>query len=168
MSVNVVRRNDESHTSYLKSAALGALTGYALKYMLPLTPQEKDDTYVNSLKELKDKAKNIRLAEIEAIRKKEHKSEAEEVFLKIYDAKKLKNLGDQNLSEHLLSKVIEIRAKVNNDALRALNHGKKTLEALTKSIRPTSVFVLIGAAIGILAAFGNNILYSTSGIEVDD
>lgn len=168
MSVNVVRRNDEPHTSYLKSAALGALTGYALKYMLPLTPQEKDDTYVNSLKELRDKAKNIRLAEIEAIRKKESKSEAEKVFLKIYDAKKLKNIGDQNLSENLLSKVIEIRAKVNKDALRALDHGKKTLEALTKSIRPTSVFVPIGAAIGILAAFGNNILYSTSGIEVDD
>lgn len=169
MSVNAVRSSDEpQHTSYLKSSALGALTGYALKYILPLTPQEKDDTYMRRLDEIKNKARNLRLKKIAILRAKEPKNEAEEVFLKLHDSKKLKNLGEQNLPEHLLSKVIELRAKINNSAQRALDHGSRSLEAVTKSIRPTGIFVFVGAAVGILMAFGNNAIYSTSVTGDDD
>lgn len=168
MTVNAVRSSeDPHHTSYLKSFTLGALTGYALKYVLPLTPQEKDDAYMRRLDAIKNNARNIRLKKIEILRAKESKDKAEELFLKLNDAGKLKNLGEQNLPEHLLSKVIEIRAKINNSALLVLDKGRRSLVALTKSIRPTGTFILTGAAVGLLIAFGNNIIYNTSAIETE-
>ncbi|MDD3437482.1 MAG: hypothetical protein PHC64_10060 [Candidatus Gastranaerophilales bacterium] len=61
MAVNAVR-NDGNHkkTSYLKSIVIGGITGYALKYAIPITPQEMDDDFNARLGQIKESAKSFK------------------------------------------------------------------------------------------------------------
>jgi hypothetical protein len=93
-------QNNKNEPSYVKSMAIGALAGYSLKYLLPLTSQEKDDTFKSKLGEIKTKTGKNTLKEIEA---------------------------------------------------------ERSLIAITKSLRPTEVFVFLGIIVAMVFACIANI-----------
>lgn len=58
MTVNAIKSNDNhGRISYLNSIALGGLTGYALKYALPITPQEADADFKWKLRQISSEAR---------------------------------------------------------------------------------------------------------------
>jgi len=68
MVVSPVQNNNNNKVSYVKSAAIGALAGYSLKYLLPITSQEKDEVFISEMNKIKAKAKGNTLKELEGER----------------------------------------------------------------------------------------------------
>jgi len=68
MAVSPVQNNSNKNVSYAKSAAIGALVGYSSKYLLPISSQEKDDSFVSEMTKIKVNAKSNTLKIIEGER----------------------------------------------------------------------------------------------------
>lgn len=156
MALEAVQKNN-SRTSYVKAAAIGALTGYSLKYLLPVTPQEKDENFKTELKAVKASAKKVKSAQIETIRKSKNKSSATDTFIRMYDNKKLTPAQINKLNKPLKKELFETIKKINKAGRIKKANARETLTALTKHIRPTSVFVITGLAFGLVIAIFNNI-----------
>lgn len=160
MALRAVQKdNDTLHrTSYLKCATIGALTGYSLKYILPVTPHERDDSFKKSLKEINAEAKAAKLEEIGEIRKSRKQSKAANIFVRLYDTKKLKPLKRKKIKKSLTGETLTLLRRVNERAKYVRLLERKDLKVITKSIRPTAGFVLIGASLGFAFAVINNIM----------
>lgn len=59
MAVDVVQNNNSGRINYLDSIALGAIGGYALKWAIPVTSQEKDIRYNKALRKIEDETMKI-------------------------------------------------------------------------------------------------------------
>ncbi len=165
MAVSAIQKdtNNNSHKmSYIQSAATGALIGYSLKWAIPVTPQEKDEIFNAKLKEISATAQAERLKEFENIKNIEPKTQAKDTFIKLHDDKKLNEVEIKKLAEPLCTQVMDFKNRVNETAKTVRKVGRKTLNAFTKSIRPTSTFVLTGMGIALCIAFLHNISYRTN------
>ena len=159
MSVNAVRQNENTPASYLKYLALGAVSGYALKYALPLTAQEKDENFNAELNKIKARAESIKQKEFEEIRRTPNPhSIAVDTFLRMFKEKKLNESELQKLPEDLFSKVMDLKTRVDSKAQEVLYTDLANLKIVTKRLRPTSTFIIAGAAIGGAFALIRNIL----------
>lgn len=157
MAVSAVKNSDRpKRISYLESTVAGILTGYALKYILPVTSQEKDEHYIAALKTIKKDAKAAKLEEIAEI-KKNPSAPCSDIFLKMHNNQELKISKIKSLKESSARHVLNIITRINNNAREAMNIEKRALIAKTKDIRPTHIFIIIGGAIGLLIATTVNI-----------
>lgn len=160
MSVDAVKRSPDSprQMSYVKASATGALIGYSLKYIIPVTNQEKDENYNAAFKESAIKTKKMKAAEIEKIRASKDKTELTDTFIRMYDAKTLQPSLIQKLNTPLKDGLLDMVKSLNEKARENLAIEKRNLNAITKSIRPTAVFVGIGVAVGFVSALIINIV----------
>jgi len=161
MTVNAIQKNEykSQKMSYLKSAAIGGLSGYALKYALPIMKHEKDDRYNSYLDELKNKVKESKLNAVEAIRNSQNKTLATDSFISLFDKNEVKMSKIKALESPLSSQVLGIVTQINDAGREVKACGKETLKALTKHIRPTKTFVAVSAGIAVTTAF----IYNTIG-----
>lgn len=159
MALDAVQKNknNSGQMSYIKATAIGALTGYSLKYILPISPQEKDENFKTALKNNRLKAKKAKLAAIENIKNSKNQSAINDTFIRMYDKKQLKPSLINKLENHLRGGILEIIKTVNEIAKFEKLNGKKDLIAITKSIRPTGTFIAIGFIFGFVVALINNI-----------
>lgn len=160
MAVDALQKNQTPPTqvSYLKYAATGALAGYAAKYLIPVTYSERDENYNAILEENQHNAAKQKAEEIEKIRHSTKKTELTDTFVRMYDCETLTPENIQKLKSPLREGVFDMLNRINSQMQESLTRGKKNLDAATKSIRPTHVFVSTGLVIGFLSAVGTNIL----------
>lgn len=157
MAVSAVKNSDRpKRISYLESTVAGVLAGYALKYILPVTSQEKDEHYIAALKTIKANARGAKLEEIAEI-KKNPTSPCSDLFLKMHNNKEIKISKIKSLQESSARHILNIITRINNNAREAINIEKRALIAKTKDIRPTHIFIIIGGAVGFLLATTVNI-----------
>ena len=167
MAVSAIGKNDNTNSgniSYLKSIAVGVLTGYSLKYILPVTLQEKDEHFNAALNGIKTKAKEAKLQEIEAIKQIKPKTKEADTFIKMHDSNKL-SLSEIKKDNDVIKLIKKINAKSRNIKIQ----GRKALNGATKAIRPTGVFLVTGAVVGFAVALTCNILniMATNKINAD-
>lgn len=169
MSVNALVTNENTPASYLKYMAFGAISGYALKYAIPVTAQERDENFKAELKNIRARVKETRKQEIEAIRKDyKNRDKATDMFLKMNDSKKLRSIDLEKVPEKLLDKIMDLKSGVDYRTKERLYTEIDNLRIITKKIRPTSVFVFGGAAIGAVYALVKNILYRRENPPVEE
>lgn len=158
MALSSVQTNEYSRKkSYFKSAAVGAIAGYTLKWAAPVTKAEKDKNFYCELKRIARKISSKKNKEIEKIRTKIKTIEGADEFLKLYDNKKLNISEIDKLKNPLSNKVLELYVKFNQNINNVKRINCKKLITNTKNLRPTSIFVGIGAGIGFLVAALSNI-----------
>lgn len=162
MALRAVQNDNNAQMSYIKSSATGALVGYSLKYILPITPQEKDEIYNSFLSEREARVKKAKSAEIEEIRKSVKHSDTADNFISLYDAKKLTFSKTQKLKKSLNEGLYELVKRVNDAGRAEKIKLRKDLTAITKSIRPTGTFVILGILAGLIIAFIKNITNNTA------
>lgn len=152
------KQNSPAQVSYLKYAATGALAGYALKYLIPVTYSERDEDYNAILKETRDNAAKQKTDEIEKIRHSAKKSELTDTFIRMHDANTLTPENIQKLESPLKENLLNMLERLNLQSQEFITKGKRNLDAITKSIRPTHIFVGTGLVLGFLTAVSTNIL----------
>lgn len=162
MAVNAIQETSpKNHTSYIGATALGALIGHSVKYLLPITPQEKDDNFKSAMQQIEAEAQKTREAEIKAIKESNDKTEATDRFIKMSEGnKELNETEIRKLPENMIESVMKLKFKVDEKVAQTIEAGKANLITRTKGLRPTYVFVLLGATIGLWAAFTMNLARS--------
>ena len=160
MAVNAIQKNENKsqHVSIIKSAAIGGLSGYALKYILPIMPHEKNERFDSFLSELKNQVRETKLKEIDAIRNSQTKTLAADKFISLVDKNEVKISKIKALKGPLSGQVMGIITQINDKGREVKACGKETLTALTKHIRPAGTFVTLGASVAVFAAFIHNTL----------
>lgn len=166
MAVGVVQKNDTNKSgraNYLKFAAVGGLTGYALKYILPVTSSEKnDENYKIELKKMQADADMTASNEINAMKKFNNKTIVEDTFIKLHDAKKLNVTEINKLSQPLATQVSELYARIFDESEHIIERRTKALTAYTKKIRSSASFVSIGVLAATVGAVVHNISLANS------
>lgn len=159
MAVSAVQKNQNKphKINYAGAAVVGAIGGYSLKYLSPLTAQEKnDDYYKYRLNKIKSEAKLAKEAKLIEIRNAKDCPDVDQ-FIKMYDNQQLKASKIKALKEPLSYQVLNLVRMVNNEARETIIQGKKDLKASIKDIRPTKTFVLLGMGISLLTALACNV-----------
>lgn len=160
MAVDAVQKNPNSpsQVSYVKATAIGALSGYALKYLIPVTYSERDENYNDTLNAHKQDADAKKAATIEQIRKSKAKTELADTFIRLHDSNRLTEDNIKELKTPLKDDLMDLLRKLDESWSENFKTGKKNLDAVTKSIRPTHIFIATGLVIGFLSALGTNII----------
>lgn len=156
MTVNALQKNESSKYSYTKTAAVGAVSCYILKWALPVMYQEKDERYYEGLKKVYSEVRNARKNEIESIRNSNCPGADE--FINMHDKKQLNRRNIEKLSKLSATNVMNLFIRVNEYTKNVYSIYKSDLHTSTKSIRPTGTFVLSGILIGLGVAAINNML----------
>jgi hypothetical protein len=160
MTVNAINTNDNKrkNASYLKAITIGGASGYVLKHILPITPQEKDERYSLFLHDLKRQTRDAKLKEIGAIRNSQTRTLAEDAFISLIDKKEITVSKVREIPEPTASSVLKIIAQVNEHGRIAKETAKEVFTAVTKHIRPTTTFLGMGAGVAVATAFVYNTL----------
>lgn len=155
MAVSAIQNNNNNRRykskSYLGSAALGAMTGFSLKWLLPLTPQEKDEIYSAKLDKLKHDSK---LEAIKTVSKS--KDAGVDTFNSYIKSKKPYSVFNMEKPEKNI--IIKFLKSVNKNARALFEEGSDLIVLGIKKIRPAKVFILTGIAIGLASAFVGNVI----------
>lgn len=163
---NNFSNNDLRRKSFLKSAAIASVTAYAMKYAIPILPQEKDDVFLKEEDQLIEDAK-ITNTEVDVLRQSRTKIKGADEFIRLFDEKKidLTEKPKYELSEDLQKIYSEVTSKI---------AGTKNLEldkrlAFTKQKRPAVAFLVAGAFVGLFSALIHNVYVENakSGIDYD-
>lgn len=156
-----------------QGAALGSVSGFAAKYILPVTPEEKlSNEYINVTREINEQKLrfNARVKSyIDSIASKENKTFAEDQFVKMFDgmkngdkvSKKSKECAINNIKKQHPEQYKEFKNICKAYSNLTDKNAKKLLSAydlITKHIRPTSFFLITGAIVGASIGMINNIL----------
>ncbi|MBQ8668488.1 hypothetical protein IJ472_01815 [bacterium] len=175
MTVHAIQSNDRRRSCFVpvaEGAALGTVAGYATKYILPLTPEEKStDEYIKVRNKINSQKSeyNFRTAKvINEMKSKEKRSLAEDEFIKMFDGMKdgdhvksanlrkaIKNLQDNPAELREFKRVCKATSEVVNST------AKQCMDAynlVTKHIRPTGFFLVTGAVVGAVIALINDVL----------
>lgn len=164
MAITVIQNNSNNNSGrmgYMSSAVLGALSGYSLKWLLPLTTQEKDQNYLDELVQVKRNAWQAREAEIEKIRNEVPKANGADEFISMYDNNKLTSFDIKKVDEPLSGKLTALLERINNAALKVKTEGRENLIFQIKKIRPALTFISIGMGIALGIALIHNIFKET-------
>ena len=159
MAVSAIQENNNNKSrkmGTIASVVVGGFAGGYSKYLLPLNPPEKNDPrYTDKIKEIKTRAKQAKIAEIESI--KNSNAAGADVFTKIINSGNINIAEIKKLDENVARQVIKLITQINNEAREVFQQGKSELIATTKAIRPARAFIAIGAGAGLLIATVNNI-----------
>ena len=160
-SVNSVQNDNSMLSNVVRGVAIGSVTGYMSKYMLPVTKGEKSaKTYQTAMKIIKRETNALKGNVIEQIRNLPDKTPAQDAFIKMVDAKgdaldklrAIKGLSSENRLE-----VRNIVSSVNDYAKKMFQKHVTAYEVgVTKRIRPG--FVGLGAFTGFIAAVAYNVM----------
>lgn len=159
MAVSAVQNQTENlrKKSLLLSGATGAVAAYTLKWAIPVLPWEKDDFYKSEQLNVQKKSEMIATQEIEALRTNAKQINGADEFVKMYDEKKI-DLKDSSKSLNEMSDdVIKIYSKILSKMQDSKATGIDTLKTMTKRIRPTLAFVLLGLGAGVFSAVYHNV-----------
>lgn len=162
MSVNAVQNNNSSNKmSYIGSMTVGAFCGYASKWALPITAPEKDEIYKAGLARVKNEARLAKINELKLIGKDFLKSTGVDEFIHLFEDEKLTDSALKEPKRALPEDVSELFKRIRSIGNQAEELGIKKLNLITKGIRPTGTFALIGASIALGIALTNNICTKT-------
>lgn len=163
---NSSSNNDLRRTSFLKSGAIGAVTGYALKYSLPIMLQENDDVFISESAQADADAKVVQ-EEMQLIKKDSAKIKGADEFIRLYQNKKIdfSTSSALGLSEDLQKLYSRVTSKIFDT--KNLEIEKRV--AWAKKIRPTFTFVAAGTALGLLSALVHNVYVENAkkGLDYD-
>ncbi len=176
MKVEAIQGHDKRRTvlgPLGAGAAIGAASGYILKYTYPITADEKQtDEYIKVKNKINSQKTeyNFRTEKyVESIKAKPQRSIAEDEFVRMFDGLKegdhvshsrirqaLKNVEAKNPQEVLeFKRVCKASSEIaNKTAKQCMN----AYDLVTKHIRPTSFFLITGAVVGAVIALINDIM----------
>lgn len=166
MTVRAVGQNENSHIgTVVASTVVGTSTGYALKYLYPVTKQEDDfnsKVMTNYCHKLTNRAK-VREFNEAGVRTK-----AQDCFVKMIEsgdkeafqfdklAKKVEILGGESSAAGKEFRGI-IRT-VNESSAQMFKRWNTAYHMMLKIKRPVIPFLVAGAGVGFLAGFTHNVL----------
>ena len=166
MTVRAVGHDDHSNIgTIITSTAVGAGTGYALKYLYPVTKQEDDfnsKIMTNYCHKITNRAKVKEFNEMGV------KTKAQDFFVKMIEsgdkeafqfdslAKKVEALGGEN---SIAGKEFRgIIRTVNEASAQMLKRWNTAYHMMLKIKRPVVPFLVAGAGVGFLTGFTHNVL----------
>lgn len=153
MAVNAVQENNTCKSphkpSYIGSIAIGALSGYALKWAIPITPWEKKDEYKTLASTPNRDLWVARDKEIETIKNSKEKLDGVDEFIKLNNDNKLDSSEIKKIQQPLQDKLMALYNRVVEAGIEAKAAGRKKLNIYTKSIRPAGIFILLGVLISL-------------------
>ena len=173
MKVEAVNNRQNVLWTLGQGATIGAAAGLAGKYLLPLTPEEKNsDEYVKVMGKINNhkNAYNFRTEKyLDGLKAKESISVAEDRFIKLFDGMKE---GEHVKKASIRSAIKDLEAKNPLDAVEFKNLCRETSKAVkdtakqcvnaynivTKHIRPTGFFVATGAVVGAFMSLINDVI----------
>lgn len=175
MKTQAIQNNEQkgAFPTILKTTGIGCLAGYAAKYMLPLTEDEMDNQYRETVRLIRTHTNKTKARFLDEIRNIPNKTLAQDTFVKMLDvsenteltnaqkAVKMKNVVKAaNLSESDSAQLKFMMKNVNNKA-KALTHKYITAyEGVIKKNRPLAWLLVPGAIIGFSTGLAKNILKS--------
>lgn len=175
MKVDAIQSNDKRRTVLFpiaQGAAIGAGSGIVLKYAYPITADEKNtDEYIkisNKINNQKTEYTARTEKFVNSIKSKEHRSFAEDEFVKLFDGLKegdhVKRSNLRNALKKLKSQkpaeMFEFKKLCKTSSAIAQETAKQCMSAynlVTKHIRPTGFFLATGAIIGAIIGLINDI-----------
>ncbi len=169
MEVRVINNAEPKKAQKLSipaAAAVGGLTGYALKYTLPLGIKEINDyTGGNYNKEIRKSAFSARdeeLNNLKNILKDKPKTESLDLFLK---SKSSDKETAKQARKQIQKGTKELRAQINDYAftvakkMKMAGKSKKyLLDSGIRNDRPASIFVVPGIALAVVGTFVYNVI----------
>ena len=181
MKTQAIQNNNEKRSFFptiLKTTGVGCLAGYAAKYMLPLTNEEMDDEYRESIRRIRIHTNDTKKRYLDEIRKIPNKTLAQDTFIKMLDVTSESNLS--NAQKAIKMKKIAQAAKLSESdsaqlkfMLKNVNYKAKDLthkyinayEGVLKKNRSLGWLLVPGAVIGFSVGLAKNILKSNSKSE---
>ena len=163
MAVSAIQKktNETRHRqSFLKSAATGAFFGYALKWAIPVMPQEKDDVFFSEIEKVKKQAQQVGLNEFEVIKTANPKADGTDEFVRLFENNKEDLFKKKKFENHPAENVMRLYKRVLNLVQDTKYKGYDDLAHSVKRIRSTSAFIIIGFSIGLASAMVHNIKVS--------
>lgn len=166
MTVRPIGQSDHSNmNTIIASTAIGTGSGYALKYLYPVTKQEDDfnsKVMTNYCHKITNRAKVREFNEMGV------KTKAQDCFVKMIEsgdkeafqfdklAKKVESLGGEN---SVAGKEFRgIVRTVNEASAQMLKRWNVAYHMMLKIKRPVVPFLVAGAGTGFLAGFTHNVL----------
>lgn len=166
MVVSAVGQDGHSHIgTIVASTSAGLATGYALKYLWPVTKQEND---FNNKVMTKSCHKITNQAKVNEFKQAGIQTKAQDCFVKMIEsgdkeafqyeklAQTVKSLGGENSEAGKEFRTI-IRT-VNETSAQMLKRWKTAYHVMLKIKRPVVPFLVAGAGAGFLAGFTHNVL----------
>lgn len=169
MTVQPIRQGDRGSRldTIIKSTAAGAATGYALKWLWPITKQEdtiSNDTIRNYCYKVTNKAK------VAEFNKLENKSLAQDTFIKMIKsgdkeaflpeklAERVKSIGGESSEAGKEFRAIIRTVDEAGDEL--IRRFKISKDFMLRYIRPAVPFLVAGAGVGFFLGFTHNVMKS--------
>lgn len=170
MEVSVVHKSEykPKTVSYFNAIAVGALSGYALKYLCPITKQEKEGDYKPSLQELRKQTREAKLAEVKAIKNAKEKAFGTDAFVKLAGKKTFAEMKTEFNSlpkpeqKAVLALLNQVNAKAREITKASREFAQNLSSAWLKHIRPTGPFVGAGVGVALIGALIYNVIQRTS------
>lgn len=175
MPVEAVQQDRQYHAlrTLGQGAAIGAATGYAAKYIQPLTADEKrSDEYVKVTDKIRDQKTeySVRTRKyLDTMKAKNNKSLAEDEFIKLFDGMKdgdhvkrgnirtaIKTLEEKN--PLAVAEFKNLCKETSRIAEKTAQQCVSAYKLVTKHIRPTGFFLTTGAVVGASIALINDAL----------
>lgn len=177
MAVHAINGQERTHNNAFQilgqGVVVGAAAGYAGKYVLPLTHEEKNsDEYIKVMNKIREQKTEYTVRTkkyLDGMLAKKNRSMAEDEFIKLFDGMKegehvkagrirkaIQTLEAKNPLEALdFRNICKETSKIANDTARQCERAYKLV---TKHIRPTSFFVVTGAVVGTALSVLSNAL----------
>ena len=161
---------NDNKREYLRAGAFGVVSGYALKYALPLSEYERNSTFTEkALETVKHAANGARRAEYYAIvdgAREGTESIAPDVldaFVSnkanlLYDTQDVIKASSKDLNKKAQEGLLALAKRVHNKGKEAEELSKKSFEAMTKSSRASLYFVALTSAVFLSLAVLKNSL----------
>ena len=154
MAVRAVQSDSDvskKNNNYLLPALIGGFSGYVLKWALPLSKFEQDEDFQKEVKKIGEKANEVRLKEIEEIRKASPKPTGIDEFLKVVNKPSID-------TEKLSWGARDLLARVENRVEETRSISYDNLVVSVKRIRPAASFILLGMGVGLLFGFARAVM----------
>lgn len=177
MKVQPIKENTRD---YIAAGTLGAIGGYTVKNLLPLSEYEREEFFTpDIMRSIKGAERSAREAEYDSIivGAKEGSEEIAENVLDIFKANKDNVVGNrfrellENIKiydDKIQESVIKLSKRVRDIGKDARKAESQPIEALAKSSRPTSYFILFGSIIFLSLAVLRNSLRKNMNTENDN
>jgi hypothetical protein len=160
MTVDAVQNNK---MSYIGAMTIGAVTGYSLKWAIPITSEEKNDgNYSAKLSEIRKKAQKAKEKEVETIKKEAAGIPYGDEFVKMTENNQLDYSKIKDLKGTKQEALMNLFERINDAAKNISHDGIKELNAKTKALRSTGTFISLGILTGLLIAAVGNIIKTPS------
>jgi len=166
MTIRAVGQNEHSHIgTVVASTAVGAGTGYGLKYLWPVTKQE-DDFNSNVMRNYCHKISNR--AKVKEFNEAGVKTKAQDCFVKMIESGDKEAFLEQKIAKRVgaLGGESSVAGKefrgiirtVNEASAQMLKRWNTAYHMMLKIKRPVVPFLVAGAGVGFLAGFTHNVL----------